>query len=418
MKKLAIIGAGYSGISAAIHLDKDKFDISIFEQRPSLGGRASSFYDKETKSYLDNGQHMLMHCYHSTFEIFDTLKVHRSEFYIAEKMSVAYLSSKFGKYYFKSVKHLPAPLHLSLSILFDLKPLKFIEKLSLIKAFLQLKLSKKYDKLTLDKTLIRLKQSSNTIKYIWKPILVSIFNDDAKQISTAEFRNVMTILFFKKNNHANVVLSKKPLSILLEKPFENYCLSKNIKLNLSNRIKAINIESNSVNDMSFDIILSTIPLYQLNKLLPINLDGYSIKSIVTIYFTYDGDLFDDPFLGLPESKLHWIFNLSKINHDNINIYSVVISNADEYFNDKRDDFKRLLISELKYYFKQFELFKFKYIRTVHEKKASYNASLKHNVGKFKNNFYICGDWTNTKLPSTIESAALSGKKIAEQLNNL
>jgi hydroxysqualene dehydroxylase len=421
LKKLAIIGAGYAGISAAVHLDKIKYDITIFEQKSEIGGRASSFYDKINQLELDNGQHMLMKCYHETFKIFDHLNISKDNFFIDKKMFIPYLSQKHGEYYFKSNPYLPAPLHLSQSIFFDLKPLRFIEKIRLILAFLALQVSKSLQNLPLNETLGRLKQSENVIKYIWKPILISVFNDDAENIVTKDFTKVMKILFFQKNDNANVVLARKNLSSLLQKPFEHYCSEKNIKLKLSSRVKNFTEIKNDefrINDQKYDYVLSTISLQHLSKEIQLNKDHYSIKSIVTIYFNYTETLFNHPFIGLPESKLHWVFNLNHFEHDSIELYSVVISNADQYLNYHEDEFKALLIEELTKFFPRFNLMNFTYLRTVHEKKASYNAKQKHKIGEMSKNFFICGDWTDTSLPSTIESAVISGKNAANIMNYL
>ena len=43
---------------------------------------------------------------------------------------------------------------------------------------------------------------------------------------------------------------------------------------------------------------------------------------------------------------------------------------------------------------------------------------KHETGATTalNNLFIAGDWTNTKLPATIEGAVISGQKVAEMLD--
>ena len=45
-KKVAIIGAGYSGLSAACYLAKWGYQVTVYEKHTSLGGRARSFSEK------------------------------------------------------------------------------------------------------------------------------------------------------------------------------------------------------------------------------------------------------------------------------------------------------------------------------------------------------------------------------------
>ena len=40
MKKVSIIGAGFSGLSAAAYLAKNNFEVDVYEKNESAGGRA------------------------------------------------------------------------------------------------------------------------------------------------------------------------------------------------------------------------------------------------------------------------------------------------------------------------------------------------------------------------------------------
>lgn len=76
MAKIAIIGAGWSGISAALTVQSKGHDVTIYERSPSklgIGGRASTAYKAGEKApfAIDNGQHVLLGAYHETL---NTLK--------------------------------------------------------------------------------------------------------------------------------------------------------------------------------------------------------------------------------------------------------------------------------------------------------------------------------------------------------
>ena len=61
-----IIGGGLSGLSAAVELSILGRKVLLLEQRPHCGGRTQSFLDTATGSVVDNGQHLMMGCYHAT----------------------------------------------------------------------------------------------------------------------------------------------------------------------------------------------------------------------------------------------------------------------------------------------------------------------------------------------------------------
>jgi phytoene dehydrogenase-like protein len=62
-----IIGAGFAGMSAATRLAASGSKVVVVEEAPRLGGRASSFIDRDTGERVDNGQHVLFGCYRETY---------------------------------------------------------------------------------------------------------------------------------------------------------------------------------------------------------------------------------------------------------------------------------------------------------------------------------------------------------------
>ena len=60
--RIAIIGGGCAGLSAAIALAKQGWSVSLYEAGSELGGRARSIAltNASGSTYLDNGQHILI----------------------------------------------------------------------------------------------------------------------------------------------------------------------------------------------------------------------------------------------------------------------------------------------------------------------------------------------------------------------
>src|SRR5262245_19050994 len=55
----AIVGGGLAGLAAACALAESGFQVTVFERRPYLGGRASSYEHPGTGEVVDNCQHVL-----------------------------------------------------------------------------------------------------------------------------------------------------------------------------------------------------------------------------------------------------------------------------------------------------------------------------------------------------------------------
>ena len=64
-----ILGAGISGMSAAMHCIKRGKSPLLIESTSNIGGRARSFEDRISGDMIDNGQHVMMGCYESFFEL-------------------------------------------------------------------------------------------------------------------------------------------------------------------------------------------------------------------------------------------------------------------------------------------------------------------------------------------------------------
>src|SRR6204780_771052 len=61
MQKVAhIVGAGISGLSAAVRLANANFKVQLYEATQQAGGRCRSYFDAATNLTIDNGNHLLL----------------------------------------------------------------------------------------------------------------------------------------------------------------------------------------------------------------------------------------------------------------------------------------------------------------------------------------------------------------------
>jgi hydroxysqualene dehydroxylase len=80
MSRVAIIGAGWAGLTAALSLQAQGCHVTLYERSPAkwgAGGRASTVYPAGEKApfALDNGQHVLLGAYTDTLTILKTLGI-------------------------------------------------------------------------------------------------------------------------------------------------------------------------------------------------------------------------------------------------------------------------------------------------------------------------------------------------------
>lgn len=68
--RVAIVGAGLAGLATAVYLADAGCEIEIFESRPFVGGKVSSWVDGDG-NHLEMGLHVFFGCY---YELFDLMK--------------------------------------------------------------------------------------------------------------------------------------------------------------------------------------------------------------------------------------------------------------------------------------------------------------------------------------------------------
>ncbi|MEE8371966.1 MAG: FAD-dependent oxidoreductase, partial [Sphingomonadales bacterium] len=60
VERVTVIGAGVSGLAAAVKLAGAGVPVTLLEAAPQAGGRCRSYYDEKLGALIDNGNHMLL----------------------------------------------------------------------------------------------------------------------------------------------------------------------------------------------------------------------------------------------------------------------------------------------------------------------------------------------------------------------
>ncbi len=422
MAKYIVIGGGLAGISAAVFLTKNKHNVLLLEASPKLGGRAYSFQDKITKDVIDNGQHILVGAYKTTFELLKIIGSQNLPEY-QTKLRATYID-KFGKEYLLEAPHKFYPFNLLQAILkFDL--LSFNERAGLVKFIVKLLYlnEKTIEEKTVLEFLKENKQSENSIKVFWKLLVVSTLNTPIKEASLKMFIKVLKEIFLNGNKASTIVLPRFGLSELFCYPANEYLKKNGATISLSEKVlsietngeEIIKVKTNKREITDFDFIVSSVPYYSLKKILPsltsrnLPVDSMETSPIITINLWLNENIFADKFYGLIDSKIHWVYK-------NRNHISIVISSAEKMIEFDSKKIFHICIEELEKFFPKIKNTEVLHYKVLKEKRATFKSTPQSDEVRSKikspyKNFILAGDWTNTQLPATIESAILSGKKV-------
>jgi len=420
-KKVIVIGGGFAGLSAAAYLANKKYKVTLLEASPKLGGRAYSLLDKESNSVIDNGQHILMGCYNDTLAFFSLINA-TGNFHFQKRLEVRFVKEGFQILPLKSFP-LVYPFNLLIALL-RFEAISFSERIGLLKVFFKLLLlsSDKFSNMTIKEWLEEENQSQNVQDAFWRILAVGALNTGLEKASAKLFIDILKQIFLKGNAAATIVLPKYGLSESYCKNVEKFILNNGGEIILSEPVekiiisdgKLVEIHSSKKVFLDFDVVISAIPAFALNRIIDdenkISIADFKYSSILNIHLWLKENRFPEGFFGLINSPLHWVFN--KGTHLNI-----VISDADELLNKSDEELLSMVKSEMKKFFLLDPEVISNY-KIIKEKRATFipsNGIIDKRPAQATRikNLILAGDWVNTGLPSTIESAVKSGRIAAD-----
>jgi uncharacterized protein with NAD-binding domain and iron-sulfur cluster len=209
-KTVAIIGGGLAGISAGCALAEAGYKVTLFERRPYLGGRASSYEHPGTGEVVDNCQHVLLGC---CTNLIDLYRRFGAEDKIRWFTSLTFIEPG-GRQSLIAPSMLPAPVHSAPSF-FTASSLSIKDKFAIARAMFALMGKLPYDTAeNFEQWLARHGQTSRAIERFWKPVLVSAINEDLDRISVRYGAQVFRESFLKSAAAGRMGVPKVPLSEL------------------------------------------------------------------------------------------------------------------------------------------------------------------------------------------------------------
>src|ERR1700722_9342469 len=110
-KSVIVIGAGLAGLSSAVALADAGFRVRLLEQKPFLGGRASS-YALPTGEVVDNCQHVTLGCCTNLEDFYRRIGAAGKITWYDRLVFV----DRDGRRSAMEASPLPAPLHLASSL--------------------------------------------------------------------------------------------------------------------------------------------------------------------------------------------------------------------------------------------------------------------------------------------------------------
>jgi len=164
---VAVAGGGLAGLAAACALSDVGFRVTLFEKRPFLGGRASSYEHPGTGEVIDNCQHVLFRVCTNLVEFYERIGV-ANQIRWFDQMNFI---EPGGRTSVMKSSPLPAPLHTAPSFL-RFPFLSTADKLAITRALAPLTLTAQRDTgQSFQQWLDAHGQTKAAVAHFWHPIL-------------------------------------------------------------------------------------------------------------------------------------------------------------------------------------------------------------------------------------------------------
>jgi squalene-associated FAD-dependent desaturase len=441
---VVVIGAGFAGLSAAVRLTLAGRRVVVIEESPRLGGRATSFVDRETGERVDNGQHVLFGCYRETYAFLRS--VGAADLAPLQSRLRLRMADARGRQAELVCPPLPAPWHLLAGVL-RWPAIGLADRLRVLRLARVLREVRRRGaaeaaaRVPADQTvstwLASQGQSPVLCDWLWRPLAIAALNQSPDTAAARPFVRVLGELFAADQDAAAIGLPVVPLDDLFAAPAKELIEREGGAVVLKTPARIVLAADGSVahvraaaSIVEARTVISAVPWHAFGRIweegVPARLAAIAADAaatepspIVTANLWLDGPVMTGRFIGLVGGPMHWVFDKSAIFGTQAGHLSVVASGAAELAAMENAEIARLAAEQLRGALPDMKSRKILRSVVVREHRATFSLApggpARPAAITPLDGFYLAGDWTDTGLPATIEGAVASGHRAAEEI---
>jgi len=457
-----VIGGGLAGLAAGVALADSGWRVRLFEQRPFLGGRATSYVLPDGE-HVDNCQHVTLGCC-TNLEDFYRRVGSAGKIKFFDRLSFLDPQGRRGE---MKAGTLFAPFHFTGSFA-SFAPLTLRDKLSIARAMLNIirhagNPPDLREDISMIEWLHRRGQTQRAIDRFWRVILVSALDEELGRTDARFGVDVFWKAFLSSSTGYRMGVPSVPLSNLYD-GCKAEIERRGGEVVLRTPVRGLKLESGQLAGVRFDdnreesadAYIFAIPHTALAELLPeslkqsdtslAHLDKIKTSPITGVHLWFDRLVMDEPFVTLLDTTTQWIFNKTLLYQDadepsqavlpslpaqagevrspssasRGQYLQLVISASYDLLEKPRQEIIDLCLAEVRHALpkaRDAQLLKATVI-----KEAAATFSPEPGVDRWRpaqatqiSGLYLAGDWTQTGWPATMEGAVRSGYLAAEAL---
>lgn len=405
-----VIGAGVSGLAAAVKLTAAGRRVHLHEATPQAGGRCRSFYDAATDLVIDNGNHLVLSGNRHVMAYARSIGT-EAGLQGPASAEFAFVDLATQKRWMLRLNRGPIPFWIfrERHRVPGTGPLDYLALMPLLRA----RNSERIDQ--------RIACEGALYEKLVRPLLLAALNMEPPEASAGLAGAIVRETLLAGGGACRPLIARDGLSTVLVEPAIKQLQDKGSTVSFEHELHKMAFADNRVTTLTFgsdtvqlgadDIIVLAVPAKQATTLLPGLQAPTQFTSILNAHFRVDTAMKIPPILGVINGLTEWIFPFP-------HRLSVTISGADHLMNEPRDELARQIWQEVcaatgvRGNLPPWQI--------VRERRATFTATpeqdaLRPGTVTALRNLLLAGDWTNTGLPSTIEGSIRSGDKAAERV---
>jgi squalene-associated FAD-dependent desaturase len=436
---VAIIGGGLAGLATAAALVDRGLRITLFESRPRLGGRASSFSDPITGELVDNCQHVSMTCCTNLADF--RHRVGADDLFRVDP-TVVFLSPE-GRISRLAAGPLPAPLHLVGSFL-RANYLSWMEKLRVAWGLARLRSTRRDRPAESFRDWLRRHgQTPRVIDRYWSTVLVSALNERVESMDVGHARKVFFDGFLKTREGYRLEIPLVPLGELYGSRMESWLAEHGVSVRLTTGVRQITTDLDGVasgvvlrsgEEIPADFVVVSVPFDRVAGLLGpalveripalAGVESIQASPITGIHLWFDRPVCPFDHVVTVGRTVQWVFNHTAIqgrrpgDSPEGQYLQIVVSASYDLLALDKTAIRDLVLKELAEIWpvsKDANLLRW-WVVTEH----GATFAVRPGIDAIRppqrtpvEGLFLCGDWTSTGWPATMEGAVRSGYLAAE-----
>lgn len=233
--RIAVIGAGYAGLAAAVELAAAGRRVDVFEASRTLGGRARSI--EAHGLTLDNGAHILVGAYRETLRLMRVVGLDPERVLRRHPLRLDYP----GELRIAApALPVPAPLHLAWALL-TARGLSLAEKFAAMRFMRAIEAQgfRLPQDISAAQMLADHRQSTRLCRYLWKPLCIAALNTEVERASAQVFVNVLRDSLAAEHAASDLLLPATDFSRLFPEPAAAWLAARGGRLHRGVRVETL-----------------------------------------------------------------------------------------------------------------------------------------------------------------------------------